>query len=98
MVHRRAVITGTVLGGALSASGASGMNEAAGGQAAGQNLGRQLEDVARAVQGVRDEIARQRSFSDIAAVREQTRIFLRANGKFPDFIEVGTDVWQQVYD
>jgi hypothetical protein len=95
MVHRRAVITGTVLGGALSAFA---VNEAAGGEAAGQNSERQLEDIARAVQGVRDEIARQHSFSDIAAVREQTRIFLRANGKFPDFIEVGTDVWQRVYD
>ena len=95
MVSRRAVITGTALGGGLSAFG---ITEAAGEQAAGPSSERQLENVARAVQGVRDEIARQRSFSDIAAVREQTRIFLRANGKFPDFIEVGTDVWQQVYD
>jgi hypothetical protein len=50
------------------------------------------------VRAVRDEIARQHSFSEIAAVREQARTFLRANGKFPDFIEVGTDIWQQVYD
>ena len=25
-------------------------------------------------------------------------MFLRTTGKFPDFIEVGIDVWQQVYD
>jgi len=102
MVHRRAVITGTVLGGALSAlalpgGGAEGA-EAAGGQTTGQMAERQLEEIARAVQAVRDEIARQDSFSGIAAVREQTRTFLRANGKFPDFIEVGSDVWQRVYD
>ena len=23
---------------------------------------------------------------------------MRSNGKFPDYIDVGTDVWQQVYD
>lgn len=95
MVHRRAVITGTVLGGALSAFA---VNAAAGGQSAGQNSERLMEEVAKAVQAVRDELAREYSFWEIADVREQTRTFLRANGKFPDFIEVGSDVWQRVYD
>ena len=35
--------------------------------------------------------------SDIAQVRQQQRTFLRANHKYPDFIEVGTDVWESVY-
>ena len=102
MVHRRAVITGTVLGGALSALTES--VEAAGPQSAAQDRqdrlaqDRLLEDIARAVRSVRDEIERQHTFGEIAAVREQLRTFLRANGKFPDFIEVGSDVWQQVYD
>ena len=99
MVHRRAVITGTVLGGALSALTES--VEAAGPQSAAQDRlvqDRLLEEIARAVRSVRDEIERQHTFGEIAAVREQLRTFLRANGKFPDFIEVGSDVWQQVYD
>jgi hypothetical protein len=96
MVHRRSVITGTVLGGALSAL--SMPVEAAGSQAAGQTSDRLLEEVARAVRTVRDEIERQYTFWEIAAVRDQQRTFLRANGKFPDFIEVGSDVWQRVYD
>jgi hypothetical protein len=98
------VITGTVLGGALSAL--TGSVEAAGPQSAAQDRlaqdrlaqERLLEDIARAVRSVRDEIERQHTFGEIAAVREQLRTFLRANGKFPDFIEVGSDVWQQVYD
>ena len=99
MVHRRAVITGTVLGGALSALTAPAEgNEAAVGQSADRNSERLIEDVARAVQSVRDELAREYSFWEIAAVREQTLAFLRANLKFPDFIEVGSDVWQRVYD
>jgi hypothetical protein len=104
MVHRRAVITGTVLGGALSAL--TGSVEAAGPQSAAQDRlvqdrlvqDRLLEEIARAVRSVRDEIERQHTFGEIAAVREPLRTFLRANGKFPDFIEVGSDVWQQVYD
>jgi hypothetical protein len=96
MVQRRSVIAGTVLGGALSAL--SMPAEAAGSQAAGQTSDRLLEEVARAVRTVRDEIERQYTFWEIAAVRDQQRTFLRANGKFPDFIEVGSDVWQRVYD
>src|SRR5437773_7482109 len=98
MVHRRAVITGTVLGGALSALTES--VEAAGPQSAQDRLvqDRLVEEIAKAVRSVRDEIERQYTFWEIAAVRDQLRTFLRANGKFPDFIEVGSDVWQQVYD
>ena len=104
MVHRRAVITGTVLGGVLSALTES--VEAAGPQSAAQDRqvqdrqvqDRLLDEIAKAVRSVRDEIERQYTFWEIAAVRDQLRTFLRANGKFPDFIEVGSDVWQQVYD
>ena len=99
MVHRRAVITGTVLGGALSALAAPAAGlQAAGGQADCRNSERLIEEIARAVQAVRDELAREQSFWELDAVRQQTRTFLRANGKFPDFLEVGSDVWQRVYD
>jgi hypothetical protein len=97
MVRRRAMITGSMLGGALSALAAS--PEAAGAEPAAQDAeSRRLEEVVTAVRGVRDEIAKQSTFWEIAAVREQVRSFLRANGKFPDFVETGADVWQQVYD
>jgi hypothetical protein len=97
MVRRRAVITGTVLGGALSALTTA--SEAAGSEPPAQDAeARRLEEVAIAVRAVRDEISRQATFWEIAALRDPIRTFLRANGKFPDFIEAGTDVWQQVYD
>ena len=96
MIHRRAMLTGTAIGGALSALAVP--SEAAAGQSASQNSERQLEDVAKAVRAVHDELARQYTFWEIAAVREQIRTFLKANGRFPDFIEVGADVWQQIYD
>jgi hypothetical protein len=96
MVHRRAVITGTLLGGALSAL--TEPSEAAGAQSAAQVSDRLVEDIAKAVRSVRDEIERQYTFGELAAVRDQMRTYLRANSKFPDFIEVGSDVWQGIYD
>jgi hypothetical protein len=35
---------------------------------------------------------------ELARIRDQQRIFLRANQKFPDFIEVGVGVWESVVD
>jgi hypothetical protein len=96
MVNRRSVIAGTVLGGALSAL--VGPVEAGDGAQGGEAADRVVQEVARAVQAVREELARQSSFWELSAVREQIRSFLRSTGKFPDSIEVGSDVWQQVYD
>ena len=100
MVHRRSMIAGTMVGGALSALGAGEAvaGEAAGGGQSSQDERLRLEEVVNAVRGVRDEIARQNAFWEITGVRDQLRAFLRANGKFPDFIETGADIWQQVYD
>jgi hypothetical protein len=36
--------------------------------------------------------------SGVALVRQQQRAFLRANHKYPDFLEVGLDVWESVYN
>jgi hypothetical protein len=90
------MITGTALGGVLSALADPGAAEAAGVQQAVDS--RATEDVAKAIQSLRDEVARQYTFWEIAAVRDQIRAFVRLNGKFPDYIDVGTDVWQQVHD
>lgn len=36
--------------------------------------------------------------AELAAIRQQQHAFLRANQKYPDFIEVGVGVWGRVYD
>lgn len=35
---------------------------------------------------------------ELARIRDQQRLFLKANQKFPDFIEVGLGVWENVVD
>jgi len=36
--------------------------------------------------------------ASITAIRQQQRTFIRANQKYPDFMEVGLGVWEDVYD
>jgi hypothetical protein len=34
----------------------------------------------------------------IAAIRQQQRTFIRSHEKYPDFMEVGLGIWEDVYD
>jgi hypothetical protein len=56
------------------------------------------QDLVRAVEDVAAAVRADRTFTDIAPVRAKQLDFLRAQGKFPDFIEVGVDVWFAVHD
>ena len=54
---------------------------------------------ASAVDELRKVIERGLQISpELARIREQQRVFMRANQKFPDYIEVGIGVWESVYD
>ncbi len=55
--------------------------------------------VAQAVENLRAALERHLAVSpELDRIREQQRIFLKAHQKFPDFIEIGVDVWENVYD
>jgi hypothetical protein len=95
MVSRRQLLGSGVLGGALGTIAAPG---AEAGQPSGAADAAAVERVAREVSELRNEIRGQREFSEIAPVRTAQIDFLRANHKFPDFIEVGTTHWFNVYD
>jgi hypothetical protein len=99
MVDRRSALNRLAFGSAIAAAlGTAGRGEAAALEAAAQSSNDDLGPVVRAIQGVQGEIARRTDFWEIAPVRDELRTFLRTNGKFPDYIEVGYDVWQRVYD
>jgi hypothetical protein len=94
MVERRHVIGGGVLGGLL---GALGADAAEAGQSSSSNR-EEAQMITRAIDQLRTELRNQRIFSELAAIRDIQLRYLVANGKFPDFLEVGTDVWFQVHD
>jgi hypothetical protein len=57
------------------------------------------EGVSSAIADLRQTIDRGLQVSpELARIREQQRIFLRANQKFPDYLEIGIGVWESVYD
>jgi hypothetical protein len=99
MISRRSVLGAPTFGGLLASLAPPAAPEAA---AAAPQVEQAMEAVGRAVRdlrdSLRDELRRQTTFWELAPIRDATKNFLRAAGKFPDFIEVGTDIWHQVYD
>ena len=59
---------------------------------------RAAQDIAGAVKDITAAIRAQRSFDELSPVRQKQLEFLHGQGKFPDFIEVGSDVWLAVHD
>ena len=93
---RREMMGGGLLA-ALSAMVVPGSSEAA------EQADRDDKTVADAIDKLRAEIAKAQDCSlgpcaAIASVRVQQNIFLKANQKFPDFIDAGVELWDAVYD
>ena len=86
-----------VVGGGLAAGFAAMMTPAP--AAAAQRDGDDAL-VAGAVNEVRAAIDRLHTgaWGRVNQVREQQRIWLRANHRYPDFIEIGITVWEALYD
>ncbi|MEO8683091.1 MAG: hypothetical protein ABI665_28860 [Vicinamibacterales bacterium] len=103
MISRREVVTGGVLG----SWSANALAEADQGRAAN----RDSEGVANELSNIKDELSKIKGVLDdgllksslghdaaIGLVRNAYRVFLRANGKFPEFCEIGSDVFYIIYD
>ena len=93
-MDRRHLVSGGLLAGL---AGAFGLPSAAAG--AQQRREEGDERTAAAIDELRKVVDRGFQVSpELARIREQQRIFMRANHKFPDYIEVGIGVWESVYD
>jgi hypothetical protein len=95
MIARRDVITGAALGGSVGTILPHDAEAGTVDDKTDQILERLRQEIVKAVDDLRRELV---EFWELAPVREQQKTFLRATGKFPDFLEVGSDVWQRVYD
>ena len=95
MVQRRDLVGGGLVAGfaSLMATSAEAMPAAA-----------DDEETASAVNRFRDVYERQLEqvygtrWKGVTRVRQQQRTWLVSTRKYPDFIEVGLDVWDNVYD
>jgi hypothetical protein len=94
MVERRDVI-----GGGLVASLAAAFGGPAGEQARRDPADDVAElKVAGAIDKLRESVERQYQSAEVAQIRIQQRTFLKANQKFPDYMDVGIDVWERMHD
>ena len=107
MVKRRDLLGGGILGGLLGGGILSGDDADpdaadAGPPAAAQRQQQQptedFSEIVKAIDSLRQEIARGTSFSEIMAVREVQKAFLRVNQHLPNFLDVGPAHWFNVYD
>jgi hypothetical protein len=99
MIPRRNLVTGGLVGGVLGALGGSADADAAPAAAAGADVTEDMvSKVVAAIAGLRTEIQAWKTFPEIAPIREAQLTHLRANGKFPDYMEIGTSQWFSVHD
>ena len=94
MLARRRMLGTTLFGGflgaAIPASPASEQNA--------QTSDRQMMEVVDALKEIKKSLDSPQSFTEIAGIRQKQVDYLKATNKFPDFIDVGLDVWFAVHD
>ena len=98
MVGRRNVLSSSLLAGVTGAFAATATATAAEPVAAEDTS----QAAAAAVDRLRTTFERHATPAAVAGsigqIRQQQRVFIRAHHKYPDFIEVGLSVWEDVYD
>jgi hypothetical protein len=95
MIDRRSLLTA---GGLLGALAPAGEGTAYG---VGQMSDRAAADMITALQKISSAIgavAAHESFDAILPLRNRQVEYLKANNRFPDFIDVSVDVWMSAYD
>lgn len=91
MVERRQLLKAAMFGGFVTRPGTA--------DASAQAIpDRQANEIVDVLKNLSRAIDAANSFTEIAEVRLRQVNFLRAEGRFPDFIDVGSDVWMGVYD
>src|SRR5262249_57148777 len=99
MVPRGSAVAGGLVGGVLGALGGATDADAAPAGAAGADVTEDMVSrVVAAITGLRTEIQAWKTFPEIAPIRDAQLTHLRANGKFPDYMEIGTGQWFSVHD
>lgn len=94
MVERRNLVGGGLAAGLAALVGGADAEAATAAQRDDdREVSRELRELRETIEGNFS-----RPWRIIARIREQQRIWLRANHKYPDFIEIGADVWDALYD
>jgi hypothetical protein len=92
VVDRRSILNGTLFSGLAALTGEQQSRNSS-------QDNRDDAEIARAISDLNTTVQHAIQVSpELAGIRDQQRTFLKANQKFPDFIEVGVTVWENVVD
>lgn len=95
MVERRALIGGSILAGVTGLMAAS-RTEAASADDCG-SMSSSIDSLRKTVEQQFEDVYASK-WRGVGRIRQQQHTWMRATQKYPDFIEVGLDVWDNVYD
>jgi len=95
MIDRRELLA---LGGMLGGLATGRENAEAVAVGAGDMTDRTAQEIVEGLKALAAALYAAQSFGPIVPIRAKQIEYLKANNKFPDFIDVGTDVWTSVYD
>jgi hypothetical protein len=104
MLSRRNLLSGVVVGSRISrADGRGDIDSRATAGFAGfaepvQMSERSAQEIAQAIKDLRTAIVPPHSFTELQPVRSRQIDHLRSQGKFPDYVEVGVNIWFAIYD
>ena len=94
MVQRREIVSGGIAAGlaTLMATSADAASASDDGRTSGA-----IDRLREAFERQFDQVYSEK-WRGVSRVRQQQRTWLTATRKFPDFLEIGLDVWDNVYD
>ena len=96
MIDRRELLkVGGLLGGGLAAGGG---NAEAAAYGVGEVSDKSAQDIVNALRAITTAVYAVQSFDAINPIRMRQNDHLKATSKFPDFIDIGVDVWSSVYE
>ena len=96
MLSRREMLAGGVFGGAAAAPSGERVEQAASEREALREIEKAISDLQRALE--RNANSLPISGGTVAVLRRLFETFVRANGKFPDFCEIGLHPFYEIYD
>ena len=95
MIDRRELLkVGWLLGGLAAGGG----NAEAAAYGVGEVSDKSAQDIVSALRAITTALYAVQSFDAINPIRMRQNDHLKATGKFPDFIDIGVDVWSSVYE
>jgi hypothetical protein len=95
-MERRALVGGSFLVG-LSTMMSPASAEAAAAQDDLQGVSNSIDRLRRTVEDQFGAIYTHK-WNGVARIRQQQHTWMRSTQKYPDFIEIGVDVWDNIYD